>query len=462
MGQRSGLTQSLRFRLSLWLSVTVLLVGLVSAGLSFVIAFHAANEVQNNLLSQTAALVGQSDLLARDRDSAHGSSKIEFEDRILIRRLKPAARRYRRPHFSARLTPGFHTVDAPNGPYRLIVRRLSDGIKVAVAQQTAVRNETAIRSALTAMFPNIIALLALLGVLMWLVYRLFQPVSRVANALDERDETDLSHVESYDLPAELWPFLAAFNRLLTRIETLMIAQRRFVAAAAHELRTPMASLALQAERLERNHRQGSINRDDIVSLRRGIDRHRRIVDQLLTLSRSQADLGSSAAACDLNDVIRDVIADLMPLISERQIELIFSSETEPVVYIARDDLVSALANVLSNAVKYNVEQGRILLRVRTTSCHAVIEIEDDGPGLADDQRQYAIDPFFRGEVDEQTGSGLGLTIVHEIVRKWSGELELGESSVAAGLWLCITLPADDEPAAGRAVPVNTHESSKGL
>lgn len=450
VGRRSKLTRSLRFRLSIWLGATVIAIGVVAGALSFVIALYEANEVQDNTLIQTGALITRGDVSIADRASARDRSRVDFEDRIIIRPLTSTRAQTRPPRFPPGLEPGFHTVGTAQGPYRVLVRHLTDGKQVAIAQQISVRNETAVWSALTAVLPIVFALIALLFVLTWIVHRLFGPIAQMADALDRRDESDHSPLDATGLPAELWPFFAAFNRLLSRIAKLVTAQRRFVAAAAHELRTPLASLSLQAERLARTSQEGTsqqreIDYEGVRKLQEGIKRNQRLIDQLLELSRHQALDRAPDQRCAIDAALREVVGQLLPLINAKHIDLNVRLDQSADARIAHDELVCALTNVIANAVAYVPESGQIDIRTRRSATSIGIEIEDNGPGLSDDAKAQASEPFFRAAGNTQPGSGLGLTIVREIIDKWAGTLEFEDASLfPSGLVVRIQLPLHDQ------------------
>lgn len=439
-GFRPELTQSLRFRLLVGLSATIVVIGLIAAALSFAIAFHNASEVQNNLLRQAAALVSTGDLSKIDRATPWLVVGVDFEDRIIIRRLGPAANTQPLPDFRSTLAPGFHTVDMRDGSYRVLVQALPDGTRFAVAQQIAVRNEIAVWTALTAVLTIISVLLALLVVLGWILNRFFKPVDTMARALDVRNEADQSHLDATGMPAEFWPFFAAFNRLLTRIGKLLAAQRRFTAAAAHELRTPLASLSIRAERLAGDNEQYTVDKQSIRELRTSIERNQRVVDQLLSLSRSQAADQVVTDGGDVDEVLREIVADLMPSINDKHMDISVCSDQPVHVRVPRDELVSVLANVVSNAVAYTPVAGCVQISIARLGRFAVINVDDNGPGLSDQMKINATRAFYRGASGSQPGSGLGLTIVSEIVDKRSGRLALEDTPLfTSGLRVRIEL-----------------------
>ncbi len=441
VGDRPRLTRSLRFRLSIWLVATSLAVALIAAGVSFVSVYHDANAVQDNVLRQTGALVTRGDLSTSDHSRRGENAKIDFEDRILIRKLRPLAKQSRQPRFKPTLTPGFHTVETSKGAYRVLIRQLPDGTRVAIAQQTAVRNETVFASAVISIVPMLVVSVVFLGVLFWILNRELSPIAQMATVLDNREEADQSPLNVTGLPAELWPFIDAFNRLITRVGQLLSMQQRFIAAAAHELRTPLASLSLQADQLVHDSERNGVDSRDVRALQAGIKRNRRLIDQLLSLSRSQTVSPEVCQPCAIDAVLREVVGELMPLINDRHIDLNVALAPCMRVWMTSDELASVLTNVISNALAHVPESGHIEIRGDQSNGHSILDIEDNGPGLSDQAKRQASEAFFRVGGETQTGAGLGLAIVREIVIKRSGELEfLNASTFDSGLRVRIKLP----------------------
>ena len=190
---------------------------------------------------------------------------------------------------------------------------------MVVAQLTAMRDEIAINSALQTLIP----LLLLLPLLVWLIVRVVRgelaPIARMAKGLDEQPADRPQAIAGDDLPDEITPFVHAINRLLARVNLLIGQQRRFVADAAHELRSPLTALSLQAQNLMH---AGSLDavRERVVPLQDGIERARHLTEQLLSLARTQASVAEESMI-DVSEMARELIAERLPLAEAKGIDL---------------------------------------------------------------------------------------------------------------------------------------------
>ena len=187
----------------------------------------------------------------------------------------------------ATLRDGMQTFTLGNEEYRILVKTLASGERIAVAQETGLRNEIARDSALRTVMPFLILVPILFLVVADLIRKMFRPITTLSAEIDQRSEQELHPFTPERLPVEVRPFVIAINRLLGRVSRSMDIQRRFVADAAHELRSPLTALSLQAERLA-DAEMSEAARERLATLRRGIERGRALMDQLLTLARAQS------------------------------------------------------------------------------------------------------------------------------------------------------------------------------
>ena len=185
------------------------------------------------------------------------------------------------------LPDGLQTLKVAGETFRVLVATTDLGERIAVSQETAVRNANAQGSALRTLVPLLVLVPVLLLLVADLVKKMFSPLAALSADIDGRAGQDLQPVEETGLPSEVRPFAAAINRLLLRMDSSMQAQRRFVADAAHELRSPLTALSLQAERLAEVPLSEPA-RERLGALRQGIARGRNLLEQLLSLARAQA------------------------------------------------------------------------------------------------------------------------------------------------------------------------------
>lgn len=425
------MNNSLQQRLSIWLSVSIVAAGLLAAGVSFWLAYDEAQEFQDDMLRKIATLV-DADRLAPDGQRLVGTMDSDPEANIIVQRLEPTfARPQVRLALPANLAKGFHTLN-PGGPqWRVFVRVLKSGERIAVAQETQVRAEAARDSALRTLLP----LIALIPLLLFLSRRLVRaslaPVHALAQVADAQPEDRPAALPSASVPAEIAPFVQSINRLLERINRMLEQQRRFIADAAHELRTPLTALSVQAQNL-RQADSPEAARERLVPLLAGIERARHLTEQLLSLARTQA-AAAGDAEVDVAALARELIAEYLPLAEAKNIDLGLEEIATYTLRAPPEALRLILRNGLENALKYTQRSGEVTLRLLADKGDAIIEIIDNGPGIPAAERERVFDPFYRMAGTSGEGSGLGLAIAREAASRQGGSVSLHEPEKGHGL-----------------------------
>ncbi len=424
--------RSLQRRLTLMLGGAILLAGLVAAAASFILAYGEAKEFQDDILRQTALLATRNTGISA-RIDARGPNRAEValgdpESRISVIRLPDDPRPV---WLTGDLSSGFHTLEADGEPLRLFVQRSLSGKTTVVAQSTDTRDEIAIHSALRTLIP----LLMLLPLMAWLIVRIVRselaPVNNLASHLDAQPADRPSPLSDEGVPDEITPFVHAINHLLKRVSDLMIQQRRFIADAAHELRSPLTALSIQVQNLKQ---AGSLEnmRDRVLPLQAGIERARQLTEQLLNLAKTQAD-PLEKKEVDVSTMARELIAEYLPMAEAKGIDLGLD-EIEPLrLTSAPETLRLVLKNALDNALKYVPEGGEVTLRLYANDTNAIIEIVDNGPGIPVAERQRVFNPFYRLSETTGEGSGLGLAIAAEAAASLGGRISLLDGLESRGL-----------------------------
>lgn len=437
---------SVQRRLSQWLSTIIIGVAVLAGGFAFVRAYEEAHELQDDVLRQVGAMFDPAHLPAPPGNTASAPPVKDQEARVIAQLLPGpdgiAAPGAPAPHlaFPPTLADGMQTTRAGKREYRVWVRTLADGQRIAVAQETAVRDETARDSAIRTLMPFLILVPILLVAAAHVLRKMFAPIKRLAHEVDQRDERQLHAIAPDAVPEEVRPFVVAINRLLARVGQSMEAQHRFVADAAHELRTPLTALSLQAERLGQAPMSPDAH-ERLGTLRQGIERSRGLLEQLLTLARAQEAAGVSQSTVSVQRVFRSVLEDLMPLAEAKQLDVGVTTEADARVHANELDLFVVVRNLVDNAIRYTPEGGSIDLSVAAEARVVSIAVQDTGPGIPADERARVFDPFYRVLGNEATGSGLGLSIVSTIVQRLGGEVELDEArSPNNGLRVTVRLP----------------------
>lgn len=427
-GLKASLTNSLQFQLSAWLSGAVILLALGAGGYSFWTSFQEANELQDDQLRQTAALIGRHGMQLNGSAEEPQDKALDPELRVVVQVLgdplaESVPNQVTRLALPPDLPDGLQTVRVADGSWRLLVRSLRTGERVAVGQQTEARDEIARNSALRTVLP-LLALIPAMAVLVSLVVRRqLKPVARLAFALDQRTEYDLDPLPQMRVPTEIRAFTNSISRLLLRLGQSMETQRRFVADAAHELRSPLTALSLQAEALDAADLSPQ-TRASVARLRQGMARTRSLIDQLLTLARSQAQPIVPTAPVPARSILRSVIEELVPQAELRQIDLGVIRQDDVHLRMPEVDLHAIVRNLVDNAIRYSPAGGRVDVSLLGDGGGATFEVANGGTGIPPAERERAFDPFYRVLGTDTEGSGLGLSIVKTLVERAGGSVSL--------------------------------------
>lgn len=443
-GFKRRLNESIQLKLSFALSLVILIVAVAAGAFSFISAFNEAHELQDDTLRQIAALVDRQRLpLTQPGVDARALDSGE-ESRVIVQYLVDGSQTAAKVDGSGplpiptTLSDGLHTMDVGSEPLRVLIKTMANGERIAVAQETSVRDEIARDGALRTLMPFLILVPILLLIVAELVRKMFRPIAALTKEIDQRAEQELHPVEDGQLPVEVRPFAVAINRLLLRVGQSMDTQRRFVADAAHELRSPLTAMSLQAERLA-DADMSVLARERLEALQRGIERGRNLLDQLLTFAKAQTTPALPQLTVSIQGIYRRVLEDLMPLAEAKGIDIGVEGAQDAHVLVSELDLITIVKNLVDNAIRYTPEGGRVDLSVTALDGRAVLSIQDNGPGIALAERERVFDPFYRILGTDQVGSGLGMSIVKAISDRLGAEIRLDPADDANGSGLCIRI-----------------------
>ncbi|WP_194722488.1 sensor histidine kinase [Noviherbaspirillum malthae] len=290
------------------------------------------------------------------------------------------------------------------------------------------------------------ALLVLAAALLaWFAVRfVLRPLMQLTADVEARSPTDLSNFDPDLVHREVRPLVAAMNGYMARLQTLISGQRRFIADASHQLRTPLTVLKTQAELALRADDPKAM-REIVESIARTTDATVHLANRLLTLARAE----HGAAVADLQPVslvetARQVGLDLALQAVRKDIDLEFDTDGEEDVTVQANPLLlhELISNLVDNALRYTPAGGRVSLRVCNDD-GGLLEIEDNGPGIAPPERDKVFAPFYRAAASQAAnadGSGLGLTIVRDIAAMHKADIVLSEGSRGAGLKVSVRFP----------------------
>lgn len=440
-----GAPSSLRRRLLLSVLGGTALCWIAIAGFSFVDAHHEIDEMFDAQLAQTAQTL--------HAIAVHGDDDVA-EDRTGI------AHKYQRKlRFQIWNDDGELILRSPNAPAAPMASRdgFSDDrqghrhwrhysqwderrkIRVQVGEDHAVRDELVLHIAARLLLPLAIGLPVLALLAWWAIGNSLRPLKTVAGQIGQRHPEHLQPLEPSAAPSEIQPLVDALNILLQRVEQALDNERRFTADAAHELRTPLAALQAQLQVAQRATSDAERNHA-LRQLAIGIERSTRLVSQLLILARldpqrsleDREDIDLAALACE-------VCAELGPqaLAKSQTLEL----EAATALFVAGNaDLLRVLVrNLIDNAIRYTHAGGRIRVSAEVDNGAAELCVSDNGPGVPAAERQQMFRRFHRLAGQNQSGSGLGLSIAQRIVELHRGDIAVGDGLGGQGLSVRVLL-----------------------
>jgi len=389
--------QSLQVRISLALICMLLPLSILAGIFSYYDTYHETQEVQDDLLRQVANYLDPNDA-DDEKHSLDNDNKISVQ---FPNTPNPIV------SLPEKISDGLHTIqsDDDDDYYRVYTRTTKQG-RIAVMQESDYREELAEMAAVQSILPMLLALPLIILLTVWITHRTMRSVKTLSNDLELRQINDLSPMDTQDIPRQ---------------------QQRFIADAAHELRSPMTALSLQAERLN-NMQLSAEAREQSALLQQSIQRNRHLLEQLLSLARAQApETQRPKTLISLQNQFRRVLQELMPLALAKGQDIGVAVENDCQIHADDTEIYTLIKTFTDNAIRYTPKGGRIDLGFDETAEYLNIWVEDNGPGIPPSERQRVIDPFYRILGTEQQGTGLGLSIADTIVKRHQGRLKLADS-----------------------------------
>lgn len=288
-------------------------------------------------------------------------------------------------------------------------------VMVEVAETTEKRSQLANKIVASVILPQFI-IIPLAVMLVWFgLSRGLRPLTRLRKTIEAREPDDLSPIATRRVPEELEPLVEAFNEMLERMKRSVEAQQRFVADAAHQMRTPLTGLKTQAQFAMRESDPEAL-RHALRQIATGVDRAGRLVNQLLTLARTEGgELASETAQpLDLAQLLRETVEDWVMPALDKGIDLGYEAEGDATILGNAFLLRELMKNLIDNALRYTPSGGRVTCRVMGRYPTVMLEIEDDGIGISEEHAELVFERFYRVDDAATEGSGLGLAIVQEI------------------------------------------------
>lgn len=347
------------------------------------------------------------------------------------------------PAPAARAEPRFREVQLHGEPVRLVSARMAiaatpgaPAVDVQVAETLHKRTRLAWEMVASTVLPQLLLIVMATAVVWFGVSRGLEPLQRLRRAVSDRSHLDLSPIDTHDVPGEVRPLVDEVNGLMARLGRTFDFQNRFVADAAHQLKTPVSGLKAQIELALRENEPERV-RHSLAQLYLSADRLSHLVRQLLSLARNEPGALDTVQLhpLDLNAFALQVGMDWVPQALKRGIDLGFEGpEDQPLMISADGDRLRELVNnLVDNAIRYSQPGGRVTVRVaRAADGPCVLSISDDGPSIPVAERQRIFERFHRLLGTQEDGSGLGLAIVSEIATLHGARITLEEDVDGVG------------------------------
>lgn len=436
--------RSLRRLLLLRVSLATLLIYAMAAALSYRQARHEVHELMDGQMSKAASLLlvqaysdpkhlaGLAESMAALRGLKSSRSEMTLEFQIAGQDGSILSSSKHSPRMKTDNGLGYATIEYNGHPWRSLTLETSDRqYRVQVAQSISLRNKEALEIATKTILPLGVLLPLLIVLIYYSVRRAIKPLDDLAGDVATRSSDNLTPLMPAIALKETQPLVNALNQLLNRVATTLDNERRFTADAAHELRTPLAALKIQAQ-VAMVTRDPEQSRDALTKVIAGADRTTRLVEQLLRLARLDPLLQlPDPKPVDLVFLAEAGVSDARTAVSRRSQSLRVESPENPVSVSGDQDLLaSALRNLIDNAIRYTPEGGKVCVRIAVESGEPFLEVIDNGPGVPPEELSRLVERFYRGRDNTVEGSGLGLAIVRRIGELHGARLEV--DNVAGG------------------------------
>ncbi|MGN0902444.1 MAG: sensor histidine kinase [Succinivibrio sp.] len=343
-------------------------------------------------------------------------------------------------YFPSGIEDGIYSVLINNRRVRALVGTNRAGIRFVVARSFELI-EALVSQALKSSIIEFLLLIAIyIPAVILFVNFIFIPVNKLAHNLNQRRESDLTPVKGHHLPSELDIFIDSMNNMFARIDKSLQNERRFVADAAHEMRTPLTAISLQAQSLDEN----AIPKDEadkVRELKTAITRQRVLTNNLLEYARSQCGRQLVRRSFDMRSLFIEVIDELGSLADKKDIDLGLVSDCKFSLYSDRARVKSVVSNLVSNALKYTPDGGQCDLNCESDGKTLIITVEDTGPGIPKENLAKVFNAFYRvgGDTAKIEGTGLGLAIVKSTCDELNASVTLS-NRLSGGLKAEVRIP----------------------
>jgi len=453
--------RTLRSQLIAWLAVPLLVLWSISTVLDYDIAKRFVNLAYDRALLEAALDIGRQVKLVEDQiyvdlpEVALQMLQSRESDRLYYLVIGPSNEYITgEPDLPAPSDASTDRVRYYDEEYRgRLIRAVAvrvpvqpgsarGAVMIHVAERITVRNDSARQLIAGMVLPQAVLIIAATLAVWYGVGRGLRPLASLRAEIESRSHRDLSAVSEAQAPRELQPLIRAMNDLLARLSAVLGAQQRFIADAAHQLRTPLAGIKTQTELALRNSQSHEVEAT-LRQLHTATEQTTRLVNQLLSLARAEPGAKHQHATepLDLAALARECTMEWVPRALERDIDLGFDGPQAAVTIEGNAFLLKEmLNNVLDNALRYTQRGGQVTVRVVPDGGIARLSVEDSGPGIPQRERERVFERFYRVLGTGSDGCGLGLAIVREIAHGHGAAITLDAGPHGIGTSVQIVFP----------------------
>jgi two-component system OmpR family sensor kinase len=413
---------SLRRAALVWMTLLLALIGAAAVLIAYRFAYDEASEFLDGQLRQIALNAGEgmsSSAAAPIDQDPEDEFSVTIRDAV-GRKIHVVPPNVEIPRQSQ---PGFADLSAAGDHWRVYMT--SDGARtVQVAQRNSVREEIARSAAIGAATPVLIVIPLSWIVVGWAMNRLLGRLNALAQELAERSARATEPISLSGIPVEVVPLVEGMNRLIARLRSAFEQQKQFLSDAAHELRTPLAAIQIQADGLVSGSPDELEERKAAIA--QGVQRASGLVNQLLRLARLDEPPSSQPnEPVEVAPLLLACVADQVEIAERKGVD-IGLIEQQPALFPGpAEELRVLLENLIDNAVRYTPPGGKVDVSMRRIGEQAVIEIVDSGTGIPHGSEERIFERFFRSAPADAEGTGLGLAIVRRIAERNGISVDVG-------------------------------------
>lgn len=449
--------QSLRRKLLIWLVPPLLFLILIVSTILFRFAVVEQRNAFDNALYDSAysiyQLINQSEAPVQSFTLPKSQKQLILEDKtdtifysILDSNGKPLNGdndpNLNQPSQLSKNTINFRFDKVHGLPVRIVstmVNIKQHGVEtpiyIQVAETLHKREALADQVLIDIIVPQLLLVLFTVVIIWFGVERGLQPLFELQNAVSKRSYLDLSEIDLPNVPTEVMILVNSVNSLMRQLEGVLNTQNRFIADAAHQLRTPLAGAQAQLE-LALSETNPEQHQQLLGSVNESLERLSHTISQLLSLARNQREAVQhvTLTPVDLIELAQDVTTNMVPAAIKKRIDLGFESTTDHAMVIGdARRLKEMIYNLIDNALLYTPAKGKVTVSVKRETGEIVLSVEDNGPGIPKDEKEKVFERFHRVMGTGTDGSGLGLAIVKEIAQLHQAVVEIVDEPKQKGL-----------------------------